>query len=54
LLGQVIDLGTNGIALNCDLTNSGIKGDSLIYLGKELGLATTSQGFSHNVNVGAQ
>jgi hypothetical protein len=54
LLGQVIDLGTDGIALNCDLTNSGIKGNSLIYLGKQLGLAATSQGFSHNINVGAQ
>jgi hypothetical protein len=54
LLGQIIDLCTNGIAFDCDLTNSGIKGDSLVYLGKELRLASASQGFSHNVNVGAQ
>jgi hypothetical protein len=54
LLREVIDLGTDGITLDCDLTNSGIKGNCLIHLGKQLGLAATSQGFSHNVNVGAQ
>jgi hypothetical protein len=54
LLGQVIHLSPDGISLNRDLTNSGVKGNGLVYLGKEFWLASASQGFSHNVNVGAQ
>jgi hypothetical protein len=54
LLGQIIHLGTDCIALDRDLPKSGIKGNSLVDLGKELRLASASQGFSHNVNVGAQ
>jgi hypothetical protein len=54
LLGQVIDLGPNGISLDRDLSNSGIQGNGLVYLGKEFWLASAGQGFSDNVNVGAQ